>query len=114
VPAGLTSAPMPRTAGQSNDGLFISHNCERDPNNSPFRVAIANKTSTGQGSVYCFNFYVVPCLNRTSGCCDTNIYKMEMPVRECHQLGSGERGHKKGSSERTMGSGRMSKRQWAG
>ncbi len=56
--------------------------CENSLVKSPYRMVLASSTAKPHGNTYCFRFQVLPCVVENE-CCHADIYKIEMPVREC-------------------------------
>ena len=67
---------------------FPDCQCNQNISNSPYRIEILNRTSTGAGGTFCFNLYTAPC-DTGSPCCSTQLYKIALPVRECRVKGRG-------------------------
>ena len=67
---------------------FPDCQCDQNISNSPYRIEILNRTSTGAGGTFCFNLYTAPC-DTGSPCCSTQLYKIALPVRECRVKGGG-------------------------
>jgi hypothetical protein len=62
---------------------FPDCQCDMGLNGSPYRIALVNRSLTLAGNqLHCFAFHAVPCINSAAACCNQDLYKMEMPVRE--------------------------------
>ena len=54
--------------------------CDRNPNNSPYRLRLSSMTITGSVNSICFTAYVVPCDTTQYCCVNQNLYKAEFSV----------------------------------